>query len=513
YYSLALISAVKHRKEDAANYLKQAWQMRPIDRATLIGTPALWFTLRTPPGIESISLSQPNEATFAAANASSRAIRLPSGAAAGISGDFLHVQIGDSELLVPGGAALAPQGTTVVDAGAWARDEEERGLRDFPQLATVARTAAAFSSPALRRRVLRTADALAKRNRWADLLSLTDGLSPKSEHVPAELFFLRNEALHHTQRAAEGTRMIEELAASKVLQRRRDADALERVAEMLSADDQYDVAVALYDRAQAIQPSPLNDERVRQIQMNKRLATKYGTVTSAHFEVHYPEDVHVVTAQQIDDILEAELARLQKWVPVPNFQKVVVNVVWWDEFRSTYTGSDFILGFYNGKITVPLAGAWKFVPQVVALMSHELTHAMIAQATNDQAPHWFHEGLAQRIEMRPYHANAFNMYDDAHLLAMPLLDAAISTSSDPDVIGEGYIESQTVIRYIEAKYGVGGIKTLLEAFRDGATNDEAIRKLTGKSVADFDVSLREWGRGTSRVFENPEPIHYEPREQ
>jgi hypothetical protein len=281
---------------------------------------------------------------------------------------------------------------------------------------------------------------------------------------------------------------------------------------MLSADDQFDLAIAMYDKAQAIRPSPLTDDRVRQIQMNKRLATKYSTVSSTHFEVHYPEDVHVVTAKQIDDILEAELARLQKWVPVPDFQKVIVNVVWWDEFRSTYTGSDFILGFYNGKITVPLAGAWRFAPPVVALMSHELCHAMIAQTTNDQAPHWFHEGLAQRIEMRPYHPNAFNMYDDAHLLAMSLLDAAISTSSDPEVISEGYIESQTVIRYIEAKYGAAGIKTLLEAFRNGATNDEAIQKMTGKSLADFDVSLREWGRSAARVFENPEPVRYDAQE-
>jgi hypothetical protein len=121
---------------------------------------------------------------------------------------------------------------------------------------------------------------------------------------------------------------------------------------MFASDDAFDLAIAMYDRAQAIRPSPLNDERVRQIQMNKRLATKYSTVRSDHFEVHYPEDVHVVTAKQIDDILEAELRRIQKWVPVAHFERVVVNVVWWDEFRSTYTGSDFILGFYNGKITV-----------------------------------------------------------------------------------------------------------------------------------------------------------------
>jgi len=513
YYSLALTSASKNQDADAEKYLTQAWKMRPVEREELVGAGPLWSVVRKPSVAQSINLSSPDEATFAAPEASTKPIHLPVGAVARISGQFLHVQLGESELQVSGGAALAPQGTPVVDAAAWGRDEDERGLRDFQQLATVARTPAALSSPALRRRFTRAADALAKRNRWNDLLTLTDGLSPKSEHVPAELFFLRNQALHRLGRAAEGQRLITELAASRVLQRRRDAESLQRLGEMFSSDDAFDLAIAMYDRAQAIRPSPFNDERVRQIQMNKRLATKYSTVRSDHFEVHYPEDVHPVSAKQIDDILEAEMKRIQKWVPLQHFDRVVVNVVWWDEFRSTYTGSDFILGFYNGKITVPLAGAVRFVPPVVGLMSHELCHAMISQATNDQAPHWFQEGLAQRIEMRPYHANAFNMYEDNRLIAMSLLDPVLKMSSDPDVISEGYIESQTVIRYIEATYGEAGVKKMLDSFRSGATTEEAIQQLTGKSLAEFDVNLRSWGRAGARVFENPEPVHYEPAEQ
>ena len=513
YYSLALVSASKNQNDDAEKYLTQAWKMRPVEREELVGAGPLWSVVRKPSVAQSINLSSPDEATFAAPEASAKPIHLPTGAVARISGQYLHVQFGESEMHVSGGAALAPQGTPAVDAAAWGRDEDERGLRDFQQLASVARTPAALSSPALRRRFTRAADALAKRNRWNDLLTLTEGLSPKSEHVPAELFFLRNQALHRLGRAVEGQRLITELAASRILQRRRDAESLQRLGEMFSSDDAFDLAIAMYDRAQAIRPSPFNDERARQIQMNKRLATKYSTVRSDHFEVHYPEDVHPVSAKQIDDILEAEMKRIQKWVPLQHFDRVVVNVVWWDEFRSTYTGSDFILGFYNGKITVPLAGAVRYVPPVVGLMSHELCHAMISQATNDQAPHWFQEGLAQRIEMRPYHANAFNMYEDNRLIAMSLLDPVLRMSSDPDVISEAYIESQTVIRYIEATYGEAGVKKMLDSFRGGATTEEAIQQLTGKSLADFDVNLRTWGRGGARVFENPEPVHYEPAEQ
>jgi hypothetical protein len=258
-----------------------------------------------------------------------------------------------------------------------------------------------------------------------------------------------------------------------------------------------------------MRPNPMLDEQVRQIQMNKRLATSYTTYTTPHFELHVPQEMNAASANLVGDILEKELARMQSWVPVPDFKRVVVNIVWWDEFRATYTGSDFIVGFYTGKITLPFAGVMSYEPDIVAILSHELCHAMIAQRTRDQAPHWFHEGLAQRIEMKQYSQNAFNMYTDDRLLAVSLLDAVLRGSPDPGMISEAYIESQTIIRYIEAKYGRAGVTKMLDAFRDGATTEEAIQRLTGNPVAQFDTDLRAWGRNGTKVFEDSVLVRYD----
>src|SRR5204863_848294 len=128
-------------------------------------------------------------------SAGKRPIALPPDAHPSLSGDYLHVQIGQQELAVPGGAELAPAGTPVVDAGAWSRSEEEKALQDFAQLAAVARSAGAYTQPLLRRRIERCAGALALHNRWQDLLQLTDGISAKSENVPTSVLFLRDIAL------------------------------------------------------------------------------------------------------------------------------------------------------------------------------------------------------------------------------------------------------------------------------------------------------------------------------
>ncbi len=509
YYTLAMYEASNHHEDDSERLLGQAWRMRPAERAELVEAGILWSILRREKTANVISLSAPAEATFASPVLATHSIVLPPGAQSRVSGEFLDVRVDQQELLIPGGAALAPAGTRVVDAGEWARTDEQQSLRDLPQLVRLPHNAALFAQPSLRLRMIHAAAALANHNRWTDLLQLTDGLSPTTDQVPPELLFLRATALQRTQRAPEAKQLVTDLTASRVLQRKRDARALIQLGESLAAFDLFDPAIKMLDKAQAIHANPVIDERLRQIEMHKQLATRYQTYNSGHFEIHYPNDMPVLSAQQIGVILESEYKRLQSWVPTPNFQPVVVNIVWWHDFRSIYTGNDFILGFYQGKITLPFAGVMVYVPEVVAILSHELCHALIAQATNDQAPRWFHEGLAQRVEMRRYHANAFNMYDDNRLLAVSLIDSVMRGSPDPDMIGEAYIESQTVIRYIESAYGHAGVAKLLAAFRNGATTEDAIRALTGDSVAAFDQHLRGWGRSGQRVFENPEPIHYD----
>ena len=515
YYSLAMLAAMHNNEEEAANALKTAWHLRPIMREQLVGTPVLWSTLRRPEVVSEIKLSSGAEATFASAAISTRAIRLPEGAQPRVSGEFFHVQIGGGELAVPGGACLAPVGTPVVDAGLWTRSEEQKALADLAQLSPLARNAGSYTQPQLRRRIVACAEALAAHNRWSELVQMTDGLAPRSEHVPADLFFLRDAALQRLHRDEDAKALLLDLTRSPALRRREDPQQFVALGSMLAQVDLFDPALKMLDHAAAMKRGGSTgiDDMAGRISMNKRLAMAYQTYRTAHFEIHFPEDVSPAFAQQMGAILESEVKREARWVSVKDFKTVVVNVVWWRDFRATYTGSDFILGFYqSGKLTIPFAGIPGWLPEITAIMSHELCHAIIAQATNDQAPHWFQEGLAQRVEMVPYQSNAFNMYDDDRLLSVSVLDAVLRGSPDPEMIGEAYIVAQTIIRFIEASYGQKGIDTMIAAYRDGATTDEAIQRLSGLSVADFDTKLRAWGRSGTKVFENHDIIDYSQQE-
>jgi tetratricopeptide (TPR) repeat protein len=502
YYTRAAEAAEGSRDDEAEKHLRQAWTMRPVERAQLMGAGEFWSLVRRPAVTELIGFSAPSERIVVSPVLSTRAIRLPADAEARTSGEYLQVTIGEQELRVPGGAALAPVGAATVEATAWAQAERKRRLDDLSSLLTIGSNAAAYAQPALRERISGTAMVLATNNRWSDLVQLTEGLSPSSDHVPPTIFFLRSVALQHMKRTSEAQQLLAQVATSRVLQRRRDATELMQLAELLAGHDLYDAAVKMYDRSLNIHPNPNVDDRVRQIQMNKRLATKYSTHRTTHFEIHFPDDVSVAAAARLGEVFEAEFVRLQAWIPAADMPVMVVNVVWWQEFRSTYTGSDFILAFYNGKITVPFAGVGALVPELVAILAHELAHAMIAHATNDQAPRWFQEGYAQRVQGSRYSPNAFNMYDDAKLLPLALVDPVLSGSPDPEMVSAAYIVAQTNIRFLEAKYGKNGLRKIMAAFHDGATSEEALRAVSGQSMAEYEQDLRQWGRSDSHVFEN-----------
>jgi hypothetical protein len=509
YYFLALTDVMDNRDDDSRKVLLHAWNMRPALRSELLNARLFWAALRSADVVPTISLAAPDEPAFASPDLGRQPIALPANAVTRVSGAFLHIKIDNQELLVPGGAVLAPPTSQVVNATAWAADEDQKALRDLDELIKNGRGESAFTQPALRRRILATAHALTNHNRWQDVVRLTDGITPRAPQVPPDIIFMRSKALQRLHSSIAARDELAELAGSGILQQKKDSKSLVELGESLAAFDLFGPALKMFEKAQAVHNDPSLDDRMRQISLNETLATKSQMYQSPHFDIRYPDEYPQIAAKQIADISESELKRLQMYVPVPNFQHVTINIVKWEDFRSIYTGNDFILGFYQGKITLPFGNVGDFPPEIVAILTHELCHAMIAEATNDQAPRWFHEGLAQRVEMRDYHPNALNMYDDNRLLAVGLLDSVMDGSPDPEMIGEAYVEAQTVIRFLESAYGARAIPTMLNAFREGATSEEAIQQVAHTDLGGLDIKFRAWGRAGAKVFANPAPIRYD----
>lgn len=509
YYALAAFAARDEELEPAQANLRKGWSLEPAERSAIIDAGVFWELLRDSETSGLFRMNDAGEPRVRSEQLSTRAVTLPERALPVVTGEMLEIRLGESLLQVPGGAALAPDGVRVVDAYERTLDEEQRFLEQLPQLLRSAEHPGAFSQPLLRQKIEKTAAALSRHNQWNDLIRLTSALSAGAENAPVDLLFLKASALIRTRNENEAKRLLAQMATNPSIRRRRDPQVMMTLGELFARVELYEPAIRMMEIAGSMREIPWLDDRIRQIATNRRLSSSYGSHRTEHFRIRFPEEVGRHFPARIGEILESERRRLLPLIPLPEMKPVTVRILWWEEFRSTYTGSDHILGFYDGEITLPFAGVPQFDPQVVSILTHELAHAMLGQATADHAPRWFQEGLATRVEMLPYHANAFNRYPDESIFAVTLLDSIIGSSPDPEMVQAGYLLSHAVVRFIESRYGSDGLQRMIRSFRDGATTPEAIEDALGASVSSFESAFRDWGRSQRDLFHNPQPTRYD----
>ena len=459
---------------------RTAWQLEPKPREELVREhAALLDDLRVKTLVSFHSAAEP---VLRSRVLATQPLAWPANAKAFVCGERLRVELGNAAIVVPNGAALAPKDAQVVAATYDERRRDALALAEAQELLEKKRTP---SRPVLARAVA----ALVRHNRWNDVLKLTD------ENVPPELLHVRIRALLRAQRVDD---------ARKLAETRQSDDPVTRIAiaEAMGNAGQWSTAETLF-RSVSTQPE-LVQVRLKQLQLRRALATNAQTIATPHFDIRHDATINPAIAARIGDLLEAELARLQQKLPRTELRKVTVNVLRWEEFSGDITLSDHILGLYDGEILFPFAAVERFKPAVVSVITHELAHAILAQATGDNAPRWFQEGVATRMELVPRQENAFSGTPAELVLPVTLLDAVMEKNSDP----QAYVVAQTFIRFLEDRYGPTAIATLASEFAKGTNSDDALTTLTGKSLEALNADFRQWGFHHNGEFVNDEPWPY-----
>lgn len=496
YYSLADMALIADHILEAHQDFRIAWKLQPIARADLLSQPLSAFMLQDAGLRHMLSLGTFAEPTSACETGSSRPLDLPPGFSARLQGEDLRLTAGASEVQAPGACDLAPDGTAQDGANVWQEEREAAALARLPELRRVAGSTGALAQPVLRRQTEEAVAALARRQRWPDLIQITESLAQPAAILPARLTRLRAVALAHSDRKAEARDLLVRLALGDKASKRADPGALYQLAGLLEQEGQFDKAIGLVAKANAQLPSPPGGDRLLQLTLEKRLAASMEQLKSPHFVVSYPLSRGPAFGQEAMRILEAERVRLQKWIPLPpgGGAPIEVRLLPFEDFELGYARGGDVLGLYDGIVRVPLGSLRTFMPFAVSLMTHELAHAMIAQRTGDRAPHWFHEGLAQHVEMQEEgHLNTIADYRAGDsLLAFPLIEPALQSFSSAVWVSAAYDEALWTINYVEARYGVGGIHRLMNGFRAGQTTGEALAAAFGTPVGRFDQDVWTW---------------------
>ncbi len=491
YYTLARFAVYEGREDDAEELFRTAWELQPVERDEVFSDPFLAYLATRPAIFPLLELSSVAEPTVIAEATGTHPLEFRIGTEARLSGESLELKLGEATLMVPGGSALAGAGTVVEDAGARRRREERRALDRLPSLVEATRTPGALAQPLLRRQARVAALALLRDNQWEELIELTDGLVGSVDHAPPILAKLRARALTEKGRNDDATDVLLALARSDLEKGRQDPATLYQLAEVFATEEDYDLAVRLLRKAESLSPFEPDYRRLQRFRMQQELAENHLRYASQHFNVRYPKMTGEKYARQVSIVLEEEWKRLQRWIPLRSSRLLDVDLFPVLEFLESY--SENVLGVYDGRIRVPLADLRSLHPQLVAVLSHELAHAMIAERTRDRAPMWFHEGLAQHVQMVHHNANPVgDLISADRMLSLSVVETALNGFVEPQFVEISYSLAVWFLHFIETEFGRPAIADLMRAFAGGANTDEAMVAALGITTAQFDSRFRNW---------------------
>lgn len=418
-------------------------------------------------------------------------LSFPAGATLRLSGDLLEMSLDESTLVLPGGGVMASLDTPIEDPGARTRREEERALGRLPDLINASRTPGALAQPLLRRQTQTAALALFRDGKWEQLIELTEGLVGSLDQAPPLLAKLRARALTEQGRNEDATDLLLELAKSDLDRGRQDPATLYQLAEVFASSEDYELAVRLLRKAESLTPFEPDYRHLQRFRMQQELAENHQGYTSSHFNVRYPKMTGEKYARQVSIVLEEEFKRLQRWIPLKSSRLLDVDLFPVIQFLESY--SENVLGVYDGRIRVPLADLRSLHPQLVALLSHELAHAMIAERTFNRAPMWFHEGLAQHVQMVMHTANPVgDLLSADRMLSLSVVETALNGFVEPQFVEISYSLSAWYVHFIETEFGRQAIAGLMEAFRAGRDSEEALNSVLGLTIAEFDRRFLDW---------------------
>ncbi len=489
WYVAAAEAAAQEKGEVAEARLRTAWSLRPLPRDEIFSEPALAALAARPALFPLFELGSPAEPVVRVPGSRTPLV-LPAGALGRLCGRHYSIRLGAFDLELPGGVELAPLDTPVQNAATFRAEVEQRALATLATLPAVAVSA----SPLRTRLTEVAARALAREGKWAELLALTGGEQATAVEASSELLIrMRALGLRQVGRGPEAVTELVRLAQRALAGRRPFPGALYDLAELLAAEGRYDTAIRLVRKADAQVSQPFGEARLRQFGLSLELERTVQEHRSAHFSVRFPAAGGDRFGRQIATVLEEERLRLLQWIPQPGRDRVVVELLPLQSFLAAYAGEVPVLGLFDGRVRVPLADIQSLDPSWIAIISHELTHALLAGATRGRAPHWLQEGLAQHAEMGSLEINPLPALEAAgRTLSFPALEPILHGFAEPQLVELAYSESAWVVSYIESRGGREALRALVTAYAGGASTERAIAAVLGTDLESFDHAFREW---------------------
>ena len=155
---------------------------------------------------------------------------------------------------------------------------------------------------------------------------------------------------------------------------------------------------------------------------------------------------------------------------------------------------EWVGGVFDGKIRISMDPDQGVTPALEGVLTHELAHALIRRASNDRAPGWLHEGLAQWAEGKRLLPRDLREAFTGGRKPSPIagMDGEFARKSDRASARALYAEALGLVEYVVQHRGPGALICMLQDLAEGATVEDAIRRETGLTGPGLLAAWRSW---------------------
>ncbi|MDE3136932.1 MAG: hypothetical protein KGL59_10190 [Acidobacteriota bacterium] len=296
-------------------------------------------------------------------------------------------------------------------------------------------------------------------------------------------------------------RLSEYSDALRYLDRARQIDPDSGTTAMLSGWayyglDQLSDAIAQWQKSQQVAPNPEVAVLLAKAERDQKVERGFHQGATSHFILHYEGGTMPGLAQQVLGTLDEDFAVIERTLGYTPPEPIAVILYTNREFHDVTRAPSWADGLNDGRIRVPVQGLQQVTPELSRVLKHELTHSFVGQMTENRAPTWLQEGLAQWMEGLRSGGDAQVLVDLYDHKVFPPLSGMEGTWTGMGTRGAAlsYAWALATVEAIVSNYQIWGMRRLLSDLTQDQSVAAAVRGALQTNYSDLNAQTAQYLR-------------------
>jgi tetratricopeptide (TPR) repeat protein len=246
-------------------------------------------------------------------------------------------------------------------------------------------------------------------------------------------------------------------------------------------------AIEEWKRAEKLRPEADVEQALKKAERDQAEEESYREGETAHFSLKYYGGAAPELARGILRALEDDFRDLESQLSYTPPEQIAVILYTEQAFADITRAPGWVGALNDGRLRIPVQGLTEVTPDLARVLKHELTHSFVGQKSNNRAPTWLQEGIAQWMEGRRSTGAAAALIDSAEQGTAPPLQSLEGSwmGLSGNLAAPAYAWSLAAVESIIDTGGMSDISRLLDRIATAPSTEVAMRETLRLNYADL----------------------------